>query len=183
MNRSKHIRPILLLLAAAALSSCIRLNKPAVFVPEQPTAKEQYALAYRKEADVRMAREGTSRHASQLEMLKESYQAVARRFPEDRTYTPWARIRLSQLALKEGSPQKAMEMADGVMIDFGDIAAVDAMARYMQARALEEMGNVREAQQAYRECMNRYGDSDDERAAKVAATCEQLYERVLLESP
>ncbi len=167
---------------AMVLFSCISCSllhrQPRVFVPALPTARDQFVLAQRKESDRMIVDKRTAKYKIATRELISCYDQVASRFPDDRTYTPWARIRLAQLHMEQGEYRLAMRMDEAVLKDYGDLKAPDAQARYLKGVIYERMGKKTQAQEAYRDCMEHYKDSDDQEAKNTAAKCQALYDRV-----
>ena len=166
--------------AAVLLNACGMFKKdPGIFVPDLPSPREQFSLAQAKERDLMLATENSPNYQNHLREVTASYEKLIHRYPDDRSFTPWARIRLSQLSLSQSKHGDAMRIIQGVLDDYGDLHGVDAKARYVKGRILEKQGKKLEAQEVYRACMEKYKDSEDEVAKRAAKDCQKLYERVL----
>jgi len=154
-------------------------REPQVFVPEHETAREQYWFAYTKHQETLIPPSDPKSRERRLKQILAGYQKVVDLFPDDRDYTPLAKLQIGELYRSYKLLPEALKMSESIIADYGDIEFIDAKARYDRGRALEELGRAAEAQQAYKDCMDRHKDSKDKDVLMVVGWCRRLYERVL----
>jgi tetratricopeptide (TPR) repeat protein len=174
--------------AAAAILICAcrwipgaRREGPRIFVPELGTAREQLAFARQRRLTTIIPKSDVEKRDMRLAQVLAAYEKVVELFPDDLEFTPVARLQVCELRLRYGQPAEALKLSEAILAIYGDLPYEDARARYLRGRSLEELGARAEAQAAYKDCLDRYVDSDDEAVKMVVALCRDLYERVVVE--
>ncbi|MCX7013143.1 MAG: hypothetical protein NTW86_11405 [Candidatus Sumerlaeota bacterium] len=171
--------------AAACLAGCRFLpfhkaeESGRIWVPEYATAREQYQFAFQKQQEEFIPPTDSARKEERLRRILAGYEKVIERFPDDRVYTPLSKMQIGELYLGYGQPKVALQKAEEILAAYGDIEFIDAKTRFDRGRALEALGRRVEAQQAYKDCMDRYQDSKDKKSQEIVRWSRQMYDRII----
>lgn len=167
------------LLALFALAACGK-PKPEYVVPEFETAGEQYGFA-ESQRQKTTASSVSERRKEQMESIVVLYAKVVERFPEDRVYTPQAKLKLAMLNMRMpgmDAKRNAIEILEECVQQHDDFEEVHANALYQLGVALDIVGDYERAQNRYREVFDRYGASENAQLKEVAKKARSNYNKV-----
>lgn len=179
---------LVLMLGCALVTSCSRA--PQVFIPEQPTARQQYeyAVNYRQSKDI------TLRHKEDLEewnrarmAVKMAFAKVEELFPEDRTETPLAKLEVADmLAGLDGifaeptnrDLRQAIGQLQKLQQDYPGYDYVQCKARYDEGQCWKRLRKFEKAQEKYREVAEGYLYHENSSIRRIASMAQVHYQKV-----
>lgn len=182
-----------LLAACCASSGCSLLRpSPTYFIPIQSDAHDQFMYA-RREAErndlILRNKDRMERLTDTREGVRKSYEAVVIHFPEDRVWTPLARLQLadmlagqdiSALPPSDRDLRNAVEEFQSIREDYPEIEFIQAKARYDEAVARTRLKDYGEAQNLYREIKDLFGTTEEKDIRYIVYLAEQAYQRTYI---
>jgi len=186
MNFAPRLAAASLAVALACGCSWLGGSRHSVFIPEMNTAAEQCNFAQQLQANTFPSKD-PKKQQQRLARLLAAYDKVIERFPDDPLWTPLAKLQIVELYMAAEMPQKALPVVDQLVAQVEELIAsgqtdleyIDAKARYDRGRCLEEAGRKAEAQEAYRDCMDRHKESTDSKIKIVVGWAKNRYERAV----
>jgi tetratricopeptide (TPR) repeat protein len=155
-------------------------DRTEFLVPEYSTAREQYNFAeYQRQLTTPSSLE--ERRKEQMNKIIAVYEAVEDRFPEDREFTPLARVKLG--VLWQGRPereskQKAIDYFQLCQQLYPEDDHILAFSLLKEGITLDTLGRFESAQAKYREVFERFGQSGDPELRVLSNEARSLYNKV-----
>jgi len=179
-NARRLLLPLCLAALAMALTACGKklTGNADIFIPEQPTAWEQFQYAQRVHQTILPSSDSKAREG-QMEQVLKAYKRVYELFPDDRVATPRAMVVVGMLyARMPNRKAEALDMLGRVEKNYPDIEEVLVPALFDQARLYDQAARYDLAQPKYKEVFERWGASDDAKLKDYARRARERYNRV-----
>lgn len=161
--------PAVFLVACLGLQGCF-LGPKKFVIPEMPTAREQYALAYDQYRHASSFFGQSEKKDEAVEEAMAAFRAVLRNFPEDTTYRPLSALMLGRCELIRDRFTSAADYYRRALKENPDSPEVQQIGLYELGVALDGAKQYVEAKEAYRTFIERYSDDaalkDDPEAQK-----------------
>ena len=173
----------------AALAIGCRSAAPEVFVPVMQTAAEQYAYALKfKESSRAELVTDKDKYEKAREVIMQTYAKVPENFPDDRQFTPLAKLDIidmrcgfdSQRVKLEGREQeRVMHQA---IRDLADLAQkypeneqVQAKTLYDRGMCHKALGEFNKMQEYFKALIDKYSKSLDSTIQNLARRADYFY--------
>ncbi len=152
-------------------------GKGEIVVPDRPTAKEQAQVANRQ---FQAAGETIDRKLrnDEFEKAEAALEAVVRRFPNDRVYTPPSHLALAQSRMEMERFAEAESAFAEVVRLYPEVPDVNAAALYGLAQSLKKQNKIRQEKEALRKFIDLYESSGDKAIASRVAAAKRQYDEV-----
>lgn len=178
----------LLLVGLCGPLGCTRKG-PVVSVPKKENAASQYgyALEYRGNRNLPLIASDEERLRSVRKIVREIYSRVGEYFPDDREYTPLAKLEVVGMDAGLDFPDK-LHVSRRCLLreieEFKKLAEAYPEYDFVQAKSLYDQGqcylqlkNYPEAQACYLEISERFADHPNETIANLAKRAKYFYDR------
>lgn len=177
-----------LLIGCALATSCSRA--PQVFIPEQPTARQQYeyAVNYRESKDIALRHKEDLEEWNQARLaVRMTFAKVEELFPEDRVETPLAKLEVADMlagldgTFAEVSNREirgAIALFQGLQEDYPGYDFVQSKARYDEAQCWRRLKKFEKAQEKYREVAEGYLYHENPSIRRIAGMAQVHYQKV-----
>lgn len=143
-----------------AMTGCFLLPRSYV-IPDLPTAREQYDVAYDSYRKAQGMLVHTSEKDKKVEEAKMVFRRVGERFPDDPVYTPRAHLMLGRSELIRQEYKKAARYYRTAIEMYPDNKEVQAIGLFELGMALDEAKQHSAAKEAYRQFIERFADDRD----------------------
>ncbi|MFH0795119.1 MAG: tetratricopeptide repeat protein [bacterium] len=157
------------------LGGCSRVND--VVVPHEKTAREQYYFAARHMRQMILSNEPERRQRQAMQEIR-VFEKVQEYFPDDLVHTPLARLSVADLYANLGQNEKAAKQLAQIRSEYPDNPFVVANSLYAEGIARDTLGQYPKSQELYRECLDRFSDSDNAIIKVIVADARRRYQRV-----
>ena len=194
----KKFATLLLPIAAMVVLAC-ESRAPIIYVPRQETAGEQflYATRYRDAHNLGLiARNDLERIENTRRVVAQTFSKVVEYFPEDRTFTPLAKLELSEI--KGGmdtpavSPSKsdlraAVKDLQRLRADYPEDDYIQVKSRWDEALLWKELSNrgfgrhYDKAQELFRILAEDYREHDDVSIQIIARQAARQYQQLFID--
>lgn len=183
------LAPIVALLLTAwllPLAGCLH-HKPEINVPIEQNAAAQYnfAVKYRDDANLPLILDKKKMMFSRS-VVRENFKKVADYFPQDRKYTPLAKLELIEIDAgldeKRVEPSTRQEHAalrelDRLAREYPEFTFVQAKTLYDQGLIYKRMGDFAQAQDRFKLLRDRYTGNPDAIIANLAQRAAYYYNK------
>ena len=150
---------LLLPLSLSLASGCRLFNKSSdIVVPEMDTAREQADVARRQFARASQTVDEDLRKKEMAEAVK-AFDSVVERFPDDKTFTPAARLLKADILYDQRDYRRAEAEYRSVVASYPDIADVHAGALFGLGQSLDQQERFRESKESFRQLIDQYQGS------------------------
>lgn len=192
--------PILIACATLLPSGCERFRGgdllgrggPAVFIPLQDTAYNQYQYAVRERQRNEIAlrdRTASPRREDARRAVAAAFRMVVEQFPEDRAWTPLARLDLADMQAGldvSGGRASASDLKASIAEfrrlreEFPELEYIQAKARYDEAVAWRELKDFGRAQELFKEVSDLYRASSEKDLQYIAQMADLAYQKTYI---
>lgn len=194
----KKLATLLLPIAAVLVLAC-GSRAPRIYVPRQESAGEQflYATRYRDAHNLGLiARDDQERIENTRRVVAQTFSKVVEYFPEDRTFTPLAKLELSEIRggmdTKAVSPSKsdlraAVKDFQQLRADYPEDEYIQVKSRWDEAMLWKELSNrgfgrhYGKAQELFRILAEDYRGHDDVSIQLIAQQAARQYQQLFID--
>ena len=187
--RSTHLA--CLLIAAIGIGGCTRAASRVV-LPVQNSAAEQYKFAesVQQQSNLPLITD-PKRYAETRHQVRESYVAVIQNFPEDREFTPLARLVILEMDAGLDSKRapysdrralRAIDDYEQLLAEYSDNEFVQAKGRYDMAQVYMRRREFSEAMGLFRWLRDQYATSADPHLAELGKRAAVHYNQIYVEN-
>jgi tetratricopeptide (TPR) repeat protein len=184
LRAATALAALLAALLAGSLAGCNQLGlgggSEEYLIPEYSTAREQFYFAEGQRQYTQPSLDLTKRE-EQMNKIIACYEAVENRFPDDRDYTPLAKLSLGMLWQRRPereSKLKAIEYFTECQKRYGDQDNILARSLYEEGLALDTLGQYERAQEKYRTVFTRFGKSSEPDLKTLSNDARSRYNKV-----
>lgn len=154
-------RPVLAaFFAIFALSGCFWKSKEFV-IPEMPSAREQYDVAYTSYRKAEGVIVKTDQRKDAITEAETAFKMVISRFPNDVGFTPRADLMLGRCQMLREDFGKAANQYRTILERYPDNKEIQAVGLYELGLALDGDKQYAEAKKAYRQMIERFSSEKD----------------------
>lgn len=160
-----------------ALNGCFLFPRSFV-IPELPTAREQYDVAYESYRKAQGILVQTAEKDRTVEEAKAAFRRVAERFPDDPIYTPRAHLMLGRCEFVRQGYKKAARYYRSALDLYPDNKEVQAIGLYELGMALDESRQHAAAKESYRQFIERFADERDPEIQQRLSEARKRYRMI-----
>lgn len=160
-----------------AATGCFLVRKSFV-IPELPTAREQYEVAYDSYRKAQGILVHTKEKDRTVEEAKAAFRLVEERFPDDPVYTPRAQLMLGRSELIRQEYKKAARYYRAATEKYPDNKEVQAIGLYEMGVALDEAKQHAAAKEAFRQFIERFADERDAEIQQRLSEARKRYRMI-----
>lgn len=184
MIPSRWFASRLLLLAAVAVTllgaTCRKETKlPNVMIPEEDTAREQWLVADIQFQEARGIYDQKKR-AEELRKAVVAFQAVEKRFPDDRKYTPAAALTVGTIHSELQDHANALLQFEHCLKRYPEDDAVRISALMGMGQTYDNMKQPQNAQPYYKMITDEYATSSDPKVKELVEQARLRYRQIRL---
>lgn len=170
----------LLLLALAFTAGCKSTSKtPTFLIPEEDTAREQFLVAEMAYREARGIYDQKVR-AAELRKAIAAYQAVERRFPDDRRYTPAAAAFIGNIHQDLREFNAALAQYEHCLKKYSDDDEVRITALLGMGQSYDELKKPQSAQPYYKMITDEYAGNPNPRIREIVEQARLRYRQIRL---
>jgi len=175
-------------------SSGCAARHPRVFVPNQPTAKLQYAYAngYRTNKNIVLRdRTDSGRWRQTRNALEMAYAKVIELFPEDLEYTPLAKLEIAEIRggldfsaapqTRKKELREAIGLLQALQREYPQISYIHAKSMLDEALVWKKLREFGKVQEILIDLMDQYGASTEPEIQPILQTAQANYQQVYVE--
>lgn len=192
-NHARRNALVWMLLLAGLATGLLGCTHPRarVLVPHKETAAEQYAYAlkYRNTANLELIRD-QQEFQRKREILKQTFERVIEHYPNDRQFTPLARLEVVEMnagldfqrvQVSEKQMHKAIQQLEELAQAYPEMDFIQAKCRYSQGQIHKRLGEFEPARQAFLEVRDRFMNHSNEVIQDLARRSAYWYDMVYVE--
>ena len=156
---------------AALFATACMYSRPIVTVPKQESAQAQYRKAVETRANMRLAlMRNEKKYRRGRDIARQTMEKVPEYFPDDRRWTPLARLDVIELSAGLDSPrvdpsrrqiQSAVEQLRNLADAYPEFEFIQAKTRYDEGLCLNLLKNYPEAKGRFLELRELFKDHTD----------------------
>ena len=194
MNLRKSLLCCTVCAAWLSAAGCIR-TQPDIHIPLQRTAAEQYAYAvqFRQGREVEIVTDD-DKYMLAREIVKQTFARVYEYFPEDREFTPLARLEVIEYdcgldsgraagimgrKIEQVAP-RGIERFAQLALDYPENEFVQAKSLYQRGQLYKRMGSYDQAQQMFGEMRDRFMNHPQPEIHRLAQRADYFYNRTYI---
>jgi len=176
------------------LAACglLPASRPEVFVPLQNSAREQFNYAKQYEEQNRLAlvdRGNPTRVRDRTAAVIAAFAKVVEHFPDDRDFTPLARLEIADLRagleISRLEPSRrdlraAISEFQNLRREYPEYEYIQAKAAYDEALCWRKLKDYERAQDLFRHVMDTYGSRDDPVLKQISEYARALYQQTYI---
>lgn len=166
--------------ALVATGGCLGARKTStanLLIPEEDTAREQFAIAEGQERDARGVFDAEKR-AEELAKALAAYEVVEKRFPDDGKYTPAASVLIAEIRQELGQNDRAIAQFNHALKTYPDDSEVRIASLLGLGKSLDGAGRPDEAQVYYKMLIDQYQESTSPEIRAIVEEARQRYRQI-----
>jgi len=168
------------------LSGCGQ-NQPLATVPVKENAAQQYryAVEYRTQRHLDLIVD-KKKLASEREVIRQTFQKVYENFPDERTFTPLAKLEVIEMdggldnqrvAVSTRQVHRTIGELKKLAGDYPEYVFIQAKCLFQQGQLHKRLGEFPEAQKCFKEVVDKYSRNPERTIAALAKEAAFYYNK------
>lgn len=185
-NSRSRLALALLALAVASLTGCTRTISVTVPVMESPRAQYLKAVDYQEQRNLSLIGDDDN-YMTARETVRQTYAKVVEYFPEDRYYTPLAKLQIIEMEAGLDSPRvrrPAAKLRDGIerlsqlSMEYPEFEFIQVKTLFQQGQSHRLLQEFPDAQECFRMVRDDFKDSKDPHVKELVHKAAYFYNQV-----